>query len=1046
MASQATAVSLGSVNERRLRPVYEHLDIGNNKSALHEAEKVLKKQKDLSAAKVLKVIALNRLGRRDEAFALSQEVAALGPTDENSLQGLSLYYRETHRHDLIPPIYESAVSKCVGNEEYLTHLFMSYVRTEKPKDMQRVAILLYKHHPKNPYLFWGIMAIVMQALNDEKLGKMMFLPLAERMIEKHIEKGKIEAEAEVRLYLIVLEMLEKHEKCLEVLEGKHARYFMLEGEEISILKTNIYKKLGKWEKINSRNKVLLKKEPDTWNHVIGYLDSLEHLVDNESKEENSNADDAGTSFEDADHKWEQAVDLFLQLLESERSSNAKRTRRGPFLAVLELHKRLKLMTEKDESISTLLERTGNPVELIIEFVELFSSKPCCFGDLEPYVKSLESEEKNELLLKINEKVLSFILNENETDETENDDKLKEKKIQEHLFYLEMQRFLGHHEALKKADKIEVVTDLLKRYDQGLKHSSYRPVTDVRVVDDYLLLAANIMIDLYKEEDDLEHLWKAIYILELGKQRSTINFRIKFTLIRLYCEIGIFMPCAQIYDSLDIKHMQQDTLGYIVCHAVSSFGHYQLASQAFEASRAFFISNNKDSLELLIACFRNGTFHKVSEFISFRNHVKDSLHSALTTTEHTYMDLVTQGDLDIPYYDLIETCCLPDERFNFEILTDNRDFSIRFDWMPEHKQLKKSHTDVSFTLEKHWLRFRELQVRSILELLKLASQSKTLGDSGLETMNSFLKELEEIVENTKYDPGISVEFPFHGPPRSRIQLLLEVKYQDTTVTLLRLFHKLLAEIINPESEKDLKKVSESLISGIEDALSLAGLTAMGDTLPNATKKSNKKKTVKHDHCHGDCDHDDNDSVCVTSSPEKTVESAVNLIVPNSLKDVKRCKLERLVATCELFSLTVLLTNNFSSLITEVRSEAIKKRRRKKGKQAPMPSIITFYQEFVSELKNLGQKLLSAIEQMSADAETMTLDLSKMDGVKVEKEKLANGEVEPMQQCNGETEKTTPTTTPLPDQLVQLASDSILNSTNQLSEIIQGRLGNLKAIKV
>lgn len=39
------------------------------------------------------------------------------------------------------------------------------------------------------------MSVVMQANDNEKLGKVMFLPLAEKMIEKHIAKGRLEAEA-----------------------------------------------------------------------------------------------------------------------------------------------------------------------------------------------------------------------------------------------------------------------------------------------------------------------------------------------------------------------------------------------------------------------------------------------------------------------------------------------------------------------------------------------------------------------------------------------------------------------------------------------------------------------------------------------------------------------------------------------------------------------------------------------------------------------------------------------------------------------------------
>ena len=47
----------------------------------------------------------------------------------------------------------------------------------------------------------------------------MLLPLAEKMILKFIKENKIESEAEVYLYLIVLEMQNKHESVLETIAG-----------------------------------------------------------------------------------------------------------------------------------------------------------------------------------------------------------------------------------------------------------------------------------------------------------------------------------------------------------------------------------------------------------------------------------------------------------------------------------------------------------------------------------------------------------------------------------------------------------------------------------------------------------------------------------------------------------------------------------------------------------------------------------------------------------------------------------------------------------
>ena len=48
---------------------------------------------------------------------------------------------------------------------------------------------------------------------------MVYLPLAERMLEKFVKEKKLNAVAEVRLYVMVLEMLNKPEKVAQLLES-----------------------------------------------------------------------------------------------------------------------------------------------------------------------------------------------------------------------------------------------------------------------------------------------------------------------------------------------------------------------------------------------------------------------------------------------------------------------------------------------------------------------------------------------------------------------------------------------------------------------------------------------------------------------------------------------------------------------------------------------------------------------------------------------------------------------------------------------------------
>ena len=81
---------------------------------------------------------------------------------------------------------------------------------------------LYKVRPKNPYYFWAVMSIVLQATSgdvDEKLALNMLLPLAEKMIAKMAKEKKMEQEQETHLYLMVLELQRKFKDALEVLDG-----------------------------------------------------------------------------------------------------------------------------------------------------------------------------------------------------------------------------------------------------------------------------------------------------------------------------------------------------------------------------------------------------------------------------------------------------------------------------------------------------------------------------------------------------------------------------------------------------------------------------------------------------------------------------------------------------------------------------------------------------------------------------------------------------------------------------------------------------------
>lgn len=58
-------------------------------------------------------------------------------------------------------------------------------------------------------------------------------------------------------------------------------------------------------------------------------------------------------------------------------------------------------------------------------------------------------------------------------------------------------------------------------------------------------------------------WQCLTLLEEGLSHSPSNAQFKLLLIRIYCRLGAFEPVAELYSSLDAKHIQHDTIGWVV---------------------------------------------------------------------------------------------------------------------------------------------------------------------------------------------------------------------------------------------------------------------------------------------------------------------------------------------------------------------------------------------------------------------------------------------------------------------------------------------------
>nr|XP_012136081.1 PREDICTED: N-alpha-acetyltransferase 25, NatB auxiliary subunit isoform X1 [Megachile rotundata] len=729
-----------TVNERRLRPIYNWLDNGNNKKALQEADKVLKKQPTNQCARVLKALALLRLGKENECQTIMDKVRSEIPCEDSTLQVMSICYRERRQPDKISEVYEAAAKADPNNEELLTHLFMSYVRLGDYKKQQQTALALYKLKPKNPYYFWAVMSIVMQAIHaDENLAKGITLPLAERMVLKLVKEGKMEAEQEVQLYLMILELQDKSEEMLNVLSGPLASHL----SSVSQRKAALLLKLERFPEAASAYKELISENTDNWAYYKDYLF-------------------AALKFQ----KPEECLNFLNKII-----TMSEKTVRAPYLAKFELLKR----TKNGEVIENCIE----PVDLMYQYFSKFGEKDCIVGDLRLYLDLLTPTGKQQLLQKIEEDV--GVKAEGFPSTVQ--------QMQKHIHLEQLRRICGFHHS-PNADinkQKQLIERLCKLYEKGneLCPIQERLPTDFCPADSYILLASHLLHELFYNTNDAVYLYRAMALLERGLLSSPANFHIKILLVRIYLEAGLVGAADHIFTLLDVKHIQLDSLGYLHTPLLAPLGHLSLASITLDHATKFFIANYKDSADHLTFAYKYGSFVKIQEFVELKERLENCFQFVMTTLDKMLLELSwcnspttlisTLSNMDIQ---------LKEDSIRLNSLRDNRDLEVVRGWEP----LTENGEDLRMQEETRICMLRLFMARNLI--LKIIAACVAPDSSSL--LTRFSDELKQL--DSEEIPSILQEFEPEGKqnrpckilvPMDAVERLREAHYSEQLKTIARL---------------------------------------------------------------------------------------------------------------------------------------------------------------------------------------------------------------------------------------------------------------------
>ncbi|KAL9890093.1 phagocyte signaling impaired isoform 1-T3 [Glossina fuscipes fuscipes] len=696
-----------AVFERRLRPIYDNLEVGNNRKALQETEKLLKKHPNLLCIKALKGLALLRLGRYEESDGFLQAVANEKPADDATLQVLSFCYKELEQLDKIVELYNHAVKQQPANEELLAHLFISHVRLEDFKSQQSVALQLYKAHPKNAYYFWAVMSVVLQGTRGPECQNLtkrqIYLSLAQRMVDKMIQENKLESEQEVHLYLQILKLQNKSKEALDFLNSSICTK-LYPGAPI-YMKINLLKELKMWRDCNILLKELLNEEHDRWDFYQDYLTSCFELlkeqqeVDKKSDKSESEKNETALTILDECHEF-LCQCICLHLIEE-----GEKKVRGPYLARLELYKR---MCAHNLDAKHLL---GDLSEMITEYFRLFGDKSCCTHDIALFLPTISMQERQELASKLllESGISSTTLPQNK------------EQMQKHICALQISRICGSHLDLKLEHLLAFYTALKLHYEHGLSSFGKNLLTtDMGPSDSYALLAANVMYDISQQQQKSDRIFEALCLLQYVLRNSTSNFHVKLLSLKIYHMLGCHLGAQEMYDYLDIKQIQLDSMGYIHCNALALSGRFSMARSVFDATLKFFTNSYKERLDYLALTYRFCTFSKIEEFMNFKERLTNSLHYVATSVEAQLCDLVIlYGNVqqNLTSYAVMSIDPAEDHTC-WHKLSDNRDLDALTRWDPVHLVALETEREDSFQQEVEILRIRLLLLRLIASFVDL----------------------------------------------------------------------------------------------------------------------------------------------------------------------------------------------------------------------------------------------------------------------------------------------------------------------------------------
>eukprot|EP00049_Salpingoeca_infusionum_P000932 m.43754 g.43754 ORF g.43754 m.43754 type:complete len:901 (-) comp10793_c0_seq2:52-2754(-) len=687
----------------KIKSARDAIDDGRVKPALDIVNRVLKRTPDNVEAKALQLMCLMMLHRTAEAQPLLEYFSKNVPTEPVALRTLVTCYRQQGLHLETAALYQTLAENDPSDQELKVQHFMALVRAGDAKAYDRAATNLFKLYKDDKYLAWQVMAKLVQAKQaasnpaTSKLATAVLFPVC----EKTLAKVTMTAER-LKLLILVLESQKKYADILQLLaddaEHKFAEQQLIPpGNERTLLKIECLKHLDDVDQAQAVAVQTLQANHDDWNAFLALFDATQRRVA---------ADPSAAVAVIAD------VDQVVATLVASDLEQPV-PKRGVLLAQLKWGlERVKLLGSQP---STTVGTWPTLVDSLLMYFTYFGHKRCCYPDTIAFVDTLQDGDTTQFL-----KQCRAAIDANAATDPEWKTILRRVSLVKYARALAKPITLSlvgpADESEECQDEIQVLTRL---FEDSIPAGAELKPSELQYGDEYASIAASILYEKYADNGKVEYLREAIELLEAACVKSAFNPQLRIFLVKLHCLLGNISAAHTHWQSMEVKQIQDDSVGYVLSDHLFALGGFDLAVPLLARVCKFFQQGDSDIPEFLCQAYQYETYHKIEEFERFKDRLANSQHNLNCRVENLMMSLMrtkTSGMRSVA----ASMCTIPaqaDIRALGETLRDNSQFGVMDTFTEPKSRLSEADEQHIRKLRRAFVLYRAHLLRSLAAMLE-----------------------------------------------------------------------------------------------------------------------------------------------------------------------------------------------------------------------------------------------------------------------------------------------------------------------------------------